>query len=171
VRTSLEVPHQSAKDHDATAEAATATAVTERDSLASRLALAEAEVEKLRAAMESVEEAAERAKTVVAATETTARDATQAAAHEKAAFEARVKKLKRDLGTATTDLATTGRQFSQVTNQLQVAIEEAAKLRDNNTKLSQDLDGKSHGPSLSLLGLSLASHRILIHWLSLQGRA
>jgi hypothetical protein len=35
-----------------------------------------------------------------------------------------VSELKRDLGTATTDLATTGRQFSQVTNQLQVVYEE-----------------------------------------------
>jgi hypothetical protein len=40
-----------------------------------------------------------------------------------------------------TDLATTGRQFSQVTNQLQVLTEEAAQLRDNNAKLSQDLEG------------------------------
>jgi hypothetical protein len=48
----------------------------------------------------------------------------------------RVSELERDLGTATSDLATTSRQFSQVTNQLQVATEEAARLRDANTKLS-----------------------------------
>jgi hypothetical protein len=41
-------------------------------------------------------------------------------------LEARVSELERDLGTATTDLATTCRQFSQVTNQLQVVTEEAA---------------------------------------------
>jgi hypothetical protein len=41
------------------------------------------------------------------------------------------------------DLATTGRQFSQVMNQLLVVTEEAAQLRDNNAKLSQDLEGES----------------------------
>jgi hypothetical protein len=44
---------------------------------------------------------------------------------------------------ATTDLATMGRQFSQVTNQLQMVIEEVAQLHDNNAKLSQDLEGES----------------------------
>jgi hypothetical protein len=44
---------------------------------------------------------------------------------------------------ATTDLATTGHQFSSVTNQLQVATEEASRLQDSNAKLLQDLDGKS----------------------------
>jgi hypothetical protein len=71
-----------------------------------RLLLAKAEVEKLRAAAASAEEAAERAKTAAAATETTAWDAAQAAAREKAALEARVSELERDLSTATTDLAT-----------------------------------------------------------------
>jgi uncharacterized protein YoxC len=69
-----------------------------------------------------------------------------------------VSELERDLGTATTDLLTAGRRFSQVTNQLQVVTEEAAQLRDNNAKLLQDLDGESHGPSFSLLGSPLASH-------------
>jgi hypothetical protein len=68
----------------------------------------------------SAKEAAERAKTAAAATETVARDATQAAAREKAALEAKVFELERDLHMATTDLVTAGRQFSQVTNQLQV---------------------------------------------------
>jgi hypothetical protein len=77
-----------------------------------------AEVEKLRAAVTSAEEAAERAKAAVAATETATRDAAQAATREKATLEARVSELERDLGTATTDLAMAGRQFSQVTNQL-----------------------------------------------------
>jgi hypothetical protein len=57
-------------------------------------------------------------KTTAAATETAARDAAQAAAREKAVLEARVSDLERDLGTATTYLATTSGQFSQVTNQL-----------------------------------------------------
>jgi hypothetical protein len=44
--------------------------VAERDSLALRLALVEAEVEKLRAATVSAEEAAERDRTAAATTET-----------------------------------------------------------------------------------------------------
>jgi hypothetical protein len=40
-------------------------------------------------------------------------------------LEERVSELERDLGTATTDLVTAGRQFSYVTNQLQVVSEEA----------------------------------------------
>jgi hypothetical protein len=40
-------------------------------------------------------------------------------------------------------LATTGHKFSQVKNQLQVVTEEVAQLRDNNAKLSQDLEGES----------------------------
>jgi predicted nucleic acid-binding Zn-ribbon protein len=97
------------EDRASTAETA---AATERDSLPSRLALAEAEVEKLRAAATSAEEAVERAKTVVAATESAARDATHAAAREKAALEVKVLELERDLGTTMTNLATAGRQFS-----------------------------------------------------------
>jgi chromosome segregation ATPase len=80
-------------------------------------------------------------------TEGAARDATKATLREKATLEAKVSELERDLGTTTSDLVTTSRQFSQVTNQLQVATEEVARLRDANTKLSQDLDGKLSGPS------------------------
>jgi hypothetical protein len=166
---SLEAARQSAEDHATSAETTTAAAITEQNSLASRLALAE--VEKLRAAATSAEEAAERAKTAAAATETAARDAAQAAAREKAVLEARVSEFERDLGTATKDLVTTGRQFSQVTNQLQVVIEEVTQLRDTNAKLSQDLDGKSDGPLLSLFGLPLAPYRTLIRWSWLQGHA
>jgi hypothetical protein len=104
------------EDHATTTETVAATAATERDSQASGLVLAGAEVEKLRAATTSVEEAAERAKSAAAATETAARDAAQAAAREKAVLKARVSELDRDLGTATTELATMGRQFSQDTN-------------------------------------------------------
>jgi hypothetical protein len=46
-RTSHEAARQSAEDRATAAESAAATAATERDLLASRLALAEAEVEKL----------------------------------------------------------------------------------------------------------------------------
>jgi hypothetical protein len=122
--------------------------------LALRLALAEAEIEKLRAAVASAEEAAERAKTAAATVKTTARDASQATAREKAALEAKMLELESDLRTATTDLATTSRQFSQVTNQLQVATEEASRLRDSNAKLLQDLKGKSND-SLVLVWFSV----------------
>jgi chromosome segregation ATPase len=122
---SLKTTRQSAEDRAIATQTVAATAATERDSLALRLDLAEAEVEKLRAAVASAEEATERAKTTAAATETAARDAAQAAAREKATLEARVSELERDLGTATTYLVTAGRQFSYVANQLQVVSEEA----------------------------------------------
>jgi hypothetical protein len=79
-RTSLEVARQSVEDRATAAQTAAAAAATERDTLASRLALTEAEVEKLRAVVVSAEEAAKRAKNAAAATETTARDAAQATA-------------------------------------------------------------------------------------------
>jgi hypothetical protein len=81
-----------------------------------------------------------------------------------------VSELERDLGTATSDLATTNRQFSQVTNQLQVATAEAARLRDTNAMMSQDLDGKLGGLILSLSGFPLAPCRALIRQPWLQGR-
>jgi hypothetical protein len=71
-RASLETTRQSAEDRAISDETAAAVAATEWDSLASRLALAEAEIEKLRVAAASAEEAAERAKTAVSTTETTA---------------------------------------------------------------------------------------------------
>jgi multidrug resistance efflux pump len=77
--------------------------------LASRLALTKAEVEKLRTAAASAEEAAERARIGAAATKTATRDAAQAAAREKATLEVRVSELEHDLGTATMDLAMAGR--------------------------------------------------------------
>jgi hypothetical protein len=109
VRPSLEAARQLAEDRATTAETAAAADATVRDSLASRLALSEAEVEKLRAAAASTEEAAERAKTATAATETAARDTAQVATCEKAEHEARVSELERDHGIATTDLAMTSR--------------------------------------------------------------
>jgi uncharacterized membrane protein YkoI len=114
---SLEAARQSVEDRATTAQTTVVAAATERDSLASRLALTKDKVEKLRAATASAEEAAERAKTAATATETAAR--------EKATLEVRVSKLEHDLGTATTDLATAGCQFSQVTYQLLVVLEEA----------------------------------------------
>jgi hypothetical protein len=164
-RTSLEVARQFAEDRATTAQTAATAAATERDLLASRLALAEAEVEKLRAATVSTEEAAERVRTAAAATETAA----QAAVREKATLNARLSKLESDLGTATTDLAV-GRQFSQVTNQLQVVFEEATQLRESNTKLSEVLEGESRGCFLYLFRSLLVPCCILIRWSSSQGR-
>jgi DNA repair exonuclease SbcCD ATPase subunit len=96
----------------------------------------------------SAEEVAKRAKTATATAESAAREASQTAAREKAALEAKVSELEIDLRTATTDLATTSRQFSQTTNQLQVVTEEASRLQSSNAKLSQDLEGKSDGSSV-----------------------
>jgi hypothetical protein len=47
-----------------------------------------------------------------------------------------VSELESDLRTATTDLATTSRQFSQATNQLQVVTQEASRFQSSNAKLS-----------------------------------
>jgi hypothetical protein len=71
VRAPLEAARQSAEDRAISAKTGAATAATERDSLASRLALTVAEIRKLRAAAASAEEATERAKTAAATTETT----------------------------------------------------------------------------------------------------
>jgi chromosome segregation ATPase len=95
----------------------------------------------------------------------------ETAAREKAALEAKVSELERDLGTATSDLATASLQFSQVTNQLQMATEEATRLRDANVKLSRDLGGKLGGPLLSLPGLPLTPCWALTCRSWLQGRA
>jgi hypothetical protein len=61
-----------------------------------------------------------------------------------------------------TDLVMVGRQFSQVINQLQVVSEEATQLRESNAKLSQDLEGESHGCFLSLFRSLLVSCHALI---------
>jgi hypothetical protein len=160
-RTSLEAARQSTEDR----ATAAATAATERDLLVSRLALAKVEVEKLRVASSSAEEAVERSKTAAAATETSARDAAQAAAREKAKLEVKVSKLERDLGTATTDLAMVGGQFSQITNQLLVVSEEATHLLESNAKLPQDFAGESRGRFLSSFFQLLVSCRVLTCWL------
>jgi uncharacterized protein (DUF3084 family) len=109
----------------------------------------------------SAEEATERAKTAAPGTETATWDAAQAATHEKAALEAMVAELERDLGTTMTDLATASHQFSQVTNQLQVVSEEATQLGESNAKLSQDLEGELCSCCLSLFRFLLASCHIL----------
>jgi 23S rRNA C2498 (ribose-2'-O)-methylase RlmM len=79
--------------------------------------------------------------------EATAREASQTAAREKAALEAKLLELESDLRTATTDLAMMSRQFSQATNQLRVVTEEASRLQNSNAKLSQVLTVKFLQPS------------------------
>jgi hypothetical protein len=57
-----------------------------------------------------------------------------------------VLELESDFRTATADLETMSRQFSQATNQLQLVTEEALWLQNSNAKLSQDLEGMSDDP-------------------------
>jgi hypothetical protein len=63
-------------------------------------------------------------------------------------------------------LAITSRQFSQITNQLQVVTEEASWLQSSNAKLSRDLEGKSASssvlPYLSTCFLSRIDLKILV---------
>jgi hypothetical protein len=68
-------------------------------------------------------------------------------------------------------LVTAGRQFAQVTNQLQVVSEEATRLRDNNAKLSHDLEGEPCSRFLSLFCPLLISCHVLICWLWSQEHA
>jgi hypothetical protein len=75
--------------------------------------------------MTSTNKTAEKATTTAAATEATAWDAAQAAAPEMATLEAMVAKLERDLAATGVDLSSANRQFSEVTNRLQVVSEEA----------------------------------------------
>jgi predicted nucleic acid-binding Zn-ribbon protein len=157
-RTTLEASKLSAEDRATAAESVAATAMTDRDALAVRLALAEVEIEKLRAPAVSANEAAERATTTVAAAKATAQDAAQTAAWAKAALETKVVDLEHGLATAGVDLAMANRQFSQVANQLQVVSEEATRLRESNAKLSKDLEGESSRHFLSPLRFSFASY-------------
>jgi uncharacterized protein (DUF3084 family) len=101
------------------------------------LAQAEAEIERLRTAATTTNEAAEKATTATGTTEAAARDTAQIAAQEKAALETKVADLEQDLVAFRADLSTANRQFNEVTNRLQEVSEE------NNSKLSQDLDGES----------------------------
>jgi chromosome segregation ATPase len=143
MRTTLEATKQSAKDRTTAAQATAATATTERDSLATRLALAEVEIERLWTTAVTATDTTEKAIATATTAEAAARDATQTAAQEKTVLEAKVAKLERDLAIAGPDLTTTNRQFSEATNWLQVVSEEVTRLREDNSKLSQDLDGEA----------------------------
>jgi hypothetical protein len=80
-----------------------------------------------------------------------------------------VAELERDLATAGVDLTTANRQFSEVTNKLQVVSEEATWLREDKSKLSQDLDGESDGPLFPQLLLLACFLFVLTCLLVLQG--
>jgi hypothetical protein len=82
-----------------------------------------------------------------------------------------VTNLECDLATAGVDLATAHHQFSEVAKQLQVVSEEATRLREDNAKLSQDLDGELVRPFFSPLLLVAGSLFDLICLLELQGCA
>jgi hypothetical protein len=153
-RATLEAAKQFAEDRTTAAQPSATMAATERDALVARLALIEAEVEKLHDAAASANEAAERATVVTAAAEATTRDATQAATQEKATLETNVEDLERDLATTGVNLAMSKRQFFEVANQLH---EEATRLQESNTKLSEDLDGESSRHFLSPFRFSFAS--------------
>jgi uncharacterized phage infection (PIP) family protein YhgE len=87
-RVTLEASRQSAEDRTTVAQAAAATATTERESLEARLAQEEAKIEDLRSAMKTANDAAEKA--TAAAAETAAQNGTQ----EKATFETKVAELE-----------------------------------------------------------------------------
>jgi chromosome segregation ATPase len=141
-RASLEAAKQSTEDCALLAQSDAFTAATEHDALATRLALVEAEIEKLRAATASANEAAERATTTAVTAEATARDTAQAAAEEKVTLGTKVADLEQDLATTGVDLTKADCQFSEVANQLQVASEEVTRLWESNAKLSEDLEGE-----------------------------
>jgi hypothetical protein len=59
-------------------------------------------------------------------------------------------------------MSSAGRQFSQVSNQLQVVSEEVTRLRESNAKLSEDLEGDLRGCFPSSSPSPPVSCRILI---------
>jgi hypothetical protein len=93
--------------------------------------------------------AEEAARTAATATKATARDTAQAVAHEKAALEMKVADLEHDLGTATADLATAGRQFWITSKLAKQKLElNSALLKDIEKdgaieRLSEQLQSKS----------------------------
>jgi uncharacterized phage infection (PIP) family protein YhgE len=129
-RTALEATKQSAEDRVTSTQAA-ATTTTEWDSLAMRLAQAEAEIEELRATVATANNTTEKATTATAI----AWDATQTTAQEKTTLEAKVAELDHDLGTTGSDLRTVNQHFSEVTNRLQVVSDEVTRLWEVNSKL------------------------------------
>jgi hypothetical protein len=87
--------------------------------------------------------------------------ATRTASPEIQEAEEKLVNLEHDQGTATVDLVMACRQFSQVTNQLQEAFEEATRLHESNAKFSEDLEGKSNMRFPSPPHLSFASWCVL----------
>jgi predicted nuclease with TOPRIM domain len=106
------------------------------------LAEVEAKIEELWAAAMASNDDAKKAIATATIAETTAKNTAQVAAQEKAALESKVTELEHDLGAARADLRMANRQFSEVANKLQDATDEATRLRDANSKLTQNVDGK-----------------------------
>jgi uncharacterized phage infection (PIP) family protein YhgE len=99
----------------------------------------EVEIEELQAAMATANDATEKAATATTTAEAAARDAAQ----EKTVLEVKVAELEQDLFTSRSDLRMVNWQFSEVTNRLQVVSDEATWLREDNSKLSQDIDSEA----------------------------
>jgi uncharacterized protein (DUF3084 family) len=95
------------------------------------------------AAVATTNDATEKATNATATGEAAARDAAQTTAQEKGALKAKVAELEQDLVTAGSDLRTVNWKFSEVTNRLQVVSDEATMLREDNSKLLQDIDGEA----------------------------
>jgi chromosome segregation ATPase len=142
-RGALDAARQSMEDRATAAQAATATATTERESLETRLAQANVEIKELRAVVVTANDIAEKATTATTATEAVAQNAVQTAGQEKLALETKVAELEQELITAESDLKTVNRQFSKETNRLQVVSDEVTRLRGDNSKLSQNVDSEA----------------------------
>jgi chromosome segregation ATPase len=142
-RGALDAARQFAEDRATATQAAAATATTERESLETRLAQAKAEIEELRAVVVTTNDVAEKATTATTAAVAATQNAAHTAAQEKMALETKVAELEQELVTAESDLKTVNRQFSEVTNRLQVVSDEVTRLREDNFKLSQDVDGEA----------------------------
>lgn len=120
LRVVLEATKQLTEDRTTDAQDTAATARAERDSLETRLAQAEAKIEELRAAAVTANDVAEKATTTTATVEAAARDVAQTATQGKMTLELKVAELEQDWVTARLDLWTVNRQFSELTNRLQV---------------------------------------------------
>jgi chromosome segregation ATPase len=112
-RAALEATVKSVEDRATAAEATTASAVMERESLETRLAQAEAKIKELRASTMTANKAAERATVTVTAAEAAAQTAACAATQEKTTLKSKVAGLERDLATAGADLRMANKQFSR----------------------------------------------------------
>jgi chromosome segregation ATPase len=76
-------------------------------------------------------------------TEAATWDAAHTSAQEKTVLEAKVAELEQELVTTGVDLRMVNWQFTEVTKKLQEVTDEASRLRVDNSKLLQDVNGKA----------------------------